>query len=82
MEPQFPVQESLTAFRSRCGVSCNPCFREGLSATNEKLEQRLSAFEMIGASNVEAIAQVQQALVANESQVCALSRRPRAWRLL
>ena len=75
MEPKFPVQEKFDCLQISLRHELQSLLREGLSANNEKLEQRMSACEMLGASNVEAIAQVQQALVANESQVCALSHR-------
>ena len=75
MEPRFPVQEKFDCLQTSLRHEMQSLLREGMVVASEKLEQRLAACELLGAGNVEAISQVQQALVANESQVCALAGR-------
>ena len=73
MEPKFPVQEKFDCLQISLRHEMQSLLREGMGVANVKLEQRLAACEMLSASNVEAISQVQHAITTSEAQMCALT---------
>ena len=75
MEPKYPVQEKFECLQASMRHEVQSFLREELSASHEKLEQRLTVCEQISASNVEALSQVQHAVVANDSHVRELSSK-------
>ena len=75
MEPKYPVQERFDYLQASMRQEVQSFLREELNASHGKLEQRLTVCEQIGASNVEALSQVQHAVMANDSQVRELSSK-------